>query len=345
MLHGFEHVKIECIAGVTGSKSLDVLTESLKCNIPEKKAKRFISSIGFSQIKVVQKPKTVGDMCIEGAKKCMVASNTSPNEIDALIFISQSHDYIVPATSYTMQNRLGLNNNIIMLDLVQGCSGFVYGLFYASTLIESKICRKVLVCCGDLALRDLDCFVSQKSNNFVFADGAGVALLSFDDKKTSSSYLIKSYGEKSDVVMNQKSGFRYYRSLTPSTMDDFKINGVELASFEVNEGVACVKEHLSSVHLSFDDLSYLIIHQCNRAVINSFALSIDIDLKKVPFLAENTGNTSSASIPLGITENIKNLPKLRTNKTLLLGIGVGLSIASGVVDLSETLVLPTVYLR
>ena len=53
--------------------------------------------------------------------------------------------------------------------------GFVYGLFYASTLIESKICRKVLVCCGDLALRDLDCFVSQKSNNFVFADGAGVA--------------------------------------------------------------------------------------------------------------------------------------------------------------------------
>lgn len=346
MIHNFNHVKIEALVGISGTREIDVLDFSLEHHFNERKTKRMISSLGFEKLRLVNRPLTISDLCVAGALSCIKHTNSNIDDIGVLIFVSQSPDYMVPSTTYTMQSRIGLNENTIMLDLHQGCSGFVYGLFYASTLIELNVCKKVLVCVGDLTDFDGGSFDSQISNALQFGDGAGVALLSYSESENKSSYLIKSYGEKHQVVINPTSGFRYARAYDKEKVGStsFHLDGAALVEFELDVGVASIKELAFDNNTNLNDLNYIFIHQSNKAVINSMAASLSLNNEKVPFLAQYTGNTSSASIPLGISENISKLDSLTKGKSLLCGIGTGLSCVCGIVDLSNTKVLPALYI-
>lgn len=347
MLQNFEHVRIHSSVGISGKKSLDVEAFALQHNLNIKKVHRFIKHMGFKSIRVVEKPLTVSDMCVTGGQYLLQSAGMDPSEIDALIVVTQSPDFLVPATSYGMQERLSLRNDVLMMDLTQGCSGWVYGLFYASTLIESKICRNVLLCTGDLTFHE-DIPISSDDNisRLTLGDGACVTLLSYSEEKVLSSFSIRTNGEKHSVIKNDSSGCRFYRySKNNDCPSGMETDGVAFAEYALEVVPEELHKLLSKNNLQLSDLSYFLVHQSNKNLLQSLALVLGMPVEFVPFLAGNTGNTSSATIPLALSENLSNLPDVfKSRKTALCGVGVGLSCVTALVDLTSTKIFPAIYM-
>lgn len=355
MLHVFNQSEIKAIVGITGKQIYDAAELCEKyAELDHKKALRLIKSVGFKKVRYLPFATTTSDACVIGAQKIFKDLNVDPKSIDGLIMVTQCPDYLVPATSYTMQQRLGLNSETLLLDLTQGCTGFVYGLMVANSLIETQVCSNILVCVGDVSQSinlHNGMFLDQKSNLSVFADGAGVALISRNQKANKSSYFsIENNGELNQAICNANLGFRYLLSDKFDLKDaskllaGTKIDGAILADYILKVVTKDLARLLDFANLKYEDLSYCIAHQANKTLMNALASVANMPDGFQPFLAENTGNTSSASIPLALSENKDLLPKIREKNTILTGFGVGMCVGSAIVDLTETTILDAIYL-
>ena len=113
----------------------------------------FIASTGIKSHRVAPSNITTCDLCYESAKKLIAELQWNKDEVDALIFVSQTHDYIMPATSCILQERLGLSQNCFTLDVSLGCSGWVYGLSVITSLMQNGTVKKGLLLVGDTLLK------------------------------------------------------------------------------------------------------------------------------------------------------------------------------------------------
>lgn len=343
-MYSFSHVLIKTIIGVSGKTQIDINDfYNPDDKIAKQKFQRLIKTLGFRKTRIVNRPFTVCDMCILGIDSVLRTSNVNSKDVDALIFVTQSPDHIVPASSYLIQDKVNLRDDVLLLDLIQGCSGWGYALFYASNLIESKICKKVLVCTGDLT------FFSEVNKNSTdmgkatLGDGASVTLLEYSEETLNSHYSIKNYGDKRHIIMNESSGCRFFRQLDSEkkSVSGLKMLGPEFADFALDVMPKEIALILDAIN---NDFSYVIAHQSNKFLLNSVCSILNLDISKIPFLAENTGNTSSASIPLALSENLSLLSNIYKKNTIFCGIGVGLSCVTASVDLRNTLIIPPIYI-
>ena len=115
---------------------------------------------------------TTSDLCLQAAERLIVDFDWNKEDIDGLIFVSQTQDYLLPATACILQNRLGLSRDTYALDLSLGCSGWVYGMSVASALIGKHELHKVLLCAGDAHLNEADP---------LFGDAGTVTALEYDE--------------------------------------------------------------------------------------------------------------------------------------------------------------------
>lgn len=343
-MYSFSHVLIKSIVGISGKNQIDI-NDFYNPNdeLTQHRFQRLIKTLGFRKKRIVNRPFTVSDMCIFGIDSILSNNNICSKEIDTLIFVTQSPDHIVPASSYLIQDKINLRNDVLLFDLLQGCSGWCYALFYASTLIESGICKKVLVCTGDLTFFSEDSKDCTDLGKATLGDGASVTLLEYSEESIDSYYSIKNYGNKRHVIMNESSGCRFFRQLgsEKNSAHGLKMLGPEFAEFALD----VMPKEIEQMSVAIDnDFSYVIAHQSNKYLLNSVCSILNYDISKMPFLAENTGNTSSASIPLALSENISLLSDVFKKKTIFCGIGVGLSCVIASVDLRKSLILPPVYI-
>lgn len=348
MVYKFEHVKIDSVIGITGKKQLNLHEYAKSHNLDLNLLGRLQRSLGFESVRVIDKPLTVSDLCVAGAKNIISHSSISFSDVDAIIFVSQTPDQLVPGTTYGMQPQLELRKDVLTMDLVQGCSGWLYGLFYASTLIESKICSNVLVCNGDLCFYDdLPVLTDDDIGKLSLGDGAAVTFLSYSDKKHESFYEIKSNGEKKDVIVNPSSGCRAFRQIKSpdQTIDGLIMDGLSYAEYVMETAPIELKKLLQASGYCYDDFSCLLMHQSNKSLLNAIEKMLGLPPNFVPFLAKNTGNTSSASIPLVFSENSERFASItRDKKTLLCSVGVGLSAVTCILDFSNTYFHNCLYL-
>lgn len=350
MLTTFNNIKLEGIIGAAGAEVIDI-TKACSRYMEEKKALRLVKSLGFQHVRQTAYPNTTADLCGKAAQTLLKNLNISPCEIDAFIFVTQSPDYLVPANTYIWQTKLGLSQECLMLDICQGCSGFIYGMFYASTLISANLCNRVLLCAGDTSciVRDM-AKMAQPANAALFGDGGCAALICKDENTKNSYYSIQSNGELAHVIIGDKYSAKRFRSLERDANDNppapkgTQINGVELSTYAMVNVQNDIRRLIDYAQIDFNDLSYLIMHQANKSLLSALAKTMDLDNNKVPFLAADTGNTSSASIALALSENKDSLTELTVKPALLCGFGVGMSIASVITDMSSTKIYSPVYL-
>ncbi len=352
MLRNFSNIKIEAVIGISGKSSINTVELCEKHGgMEHRKAQRLAKSVGFEELKVIYPPLTTSDACCAGAQVLLEKLKLDPKDIDALIFVTQTPDYLIPATSYGLQCRLGISSEAYLMDITQGCSGFVNGLFAASTLIAAGAAKKVLLCVGDVIAGKLmrsQADLDQKANTALFGDGAGVALISAASDSP-AYFSIQNNGEDADTIISPYLGFRYRFS---NNFDPEKVKNLHGASIDGSKladyMLRVVKEDLSRLcsyaGMTYNDLSYCIAHQANKTLMSALADVSGMADDFMPFLAAKTGNTSSASIPLALSENQQILPKLRERQAVLCGFGVGLSVASALVDLSQTVILDPVYI-
>ena len=335
-----DNVGIESIAAAC-MKNKTKIIERVKF-LDEKKVSRLTRGTGFTELSIAPSDICTSDFCFEAAKQLLL--KVDKNDIGALIFISQTADYLTPATSYYLQARLGLPKDILAFDVNLGCSGFVYGVYMAG-MLANNLGKKVLLCVGDTSSRNA--YPGDTSMLSITADGGAAAIIG-NQSGNRMSVNIESYGERADCLLVARGGARANRitdsdgKLVDAIENYCKMDGMVVTNFSFTDVPRNIKDLLSYVQLTKPSVAY--VHQGNKIIVSTLAEHLGMLCEEVPFNAQHIGNTSSTSIPLVISE-LKRQGKYKPKKNVLLcGFGVGLSVASMVTNMDTTAVFTTIEL-
>ena len=343
MIGTIRDVGIDCLTA-TVSKIRVPVAERCAGLISEKKAVRLAKNTGFTRLSVASPGVCTSDFCVEAAER-LFADGAKKEDIGAIIFITQTPDYPAPATSFVIQHRLGLAADVIAFDVNLGCSGFVYGIYLASSML-ANMNKKVLLLVGDVARE----FMPSDITGLAIDGNAGAAaIMSWRDNslQRSISYNITSHGDKYHVLMTPRGGARAPKltdkegNLLHVEGNFSMMDGAEVMNFtiyEVYENVCALFDYLA---IGKEDIDMAFLHQANLAIVDALRGRLGLSPEKAPFISGEVGNTSSATIPVCMTEMKRLGHYTPPKKALLSGFGIGMSVATIIMDLSETKILKT----
>lgn len=290
----------------------------------EKTAKRMARETGFHTLRIAPEDMTTSDLFAAVAEKLLSGRNR--DDIAAIVFVTQTPDYAVPATSHVLQHRLGLSNDTLCLDINEGCSGFVTGLYIAAGL-SSRLGAKVLLGCGDTLSKSTS--PDDRATRCIFGDEAAAVLV--EPGKQDIPFAFTSYGDRPDVIIMENS--RYRKVENPKNGGHVYLNGVEILNFSLNEVPDVINSFMAKNSLKDEDISLYACHQANKLILDNLADKLGVSREKMPFTSGDIGNESSASIP-SVISRTGGGGVLRS--VLCCGFGVGLSVGVCNADFSET---------
>lgn len=345
------NINISCVATAVPENKLKLA--ELGNLFGEEETNLIITHTGVQEIRVAPKGICASDLCEAAARNLFIEYSIDPSTIDAIVFVSQTSDYIFPATSSVLQHKLGLSKNTFTLDINQGCSGYIYGLYMASMLIQSKSCNRVLMLAGDVLTRHIN--DRDRSIRMLIGDGgsatiieSGNSTLSFSFKTDGSGYqnvIIPAGGSR--LPSNESTKIEIEKEFGNIRCENnFYMNGMEVMNFVLREIPPIITELLKTVNWTLTDVDFFGFHQANKFVIEYLAKRLKIKIDKVPITVMKYGNTSSSSIPIMLSESFESLKaENRINKVVLCGFGVGLTVGALACDLADTRILKTIEIN
>lgn len=281
---------------------------------------------------------TTSDLCFRAAERLIEDLNWDKSEIDGLLFVSQSGDYIEPATSCILQDRLGLSKECFAEDIGLGCSGWVYGLSTAASLVNNGL-KKVLLCVGDaktLCADDVDP---------LFGNAGTVTALEFAEDAESLKFHFGTDGSGFDAIIIPDGGAR-----NRITMDGFRkemidgkeynrymvrMKGMDVFSFGITTAPKSIKKLADHFGFDYQTYDYVLLHQANMKMNDFIVKKLKIAKEKAPSSMRKYGNTSSASIPLTIVTEMNNQ---NSTNIICCGFGIGLSWGTVAIQLRDCVI-------
>ncbi len=339
----YNNVGIEAISACVPKKKFR--TSQLKSLLGQEELDKVINNIGVNEMRHVEN-ETPSDLCFKAAVKLFDDFNFDKKEIDVLIFLSQNSDYQIPATSPSLQYRLGLSKNTACIDLNLGCSGYVYALSTAFSYARSESVNKVLLLVGETFSK----IVSKKDKvNAPLYGDAGTATLISKGDFGKSFFNLYSDGSGLDAVKIEAGGAkcpadnftvqsREMESGNKRTLHELYMNGLDVFNFTLRVVPASVKKSLDISGNEIDNIDYFVFHQANKFMIDFFSKKLKINSSKVPISLDEFGNVSSATIPLTIVSRLKDNLNNSKKKLLLSGFGAGLSWGTCELNLNNCLI-------
>jgi len=332
----FKNIGISAMAGAVPKQIIK--NRDYTEHFAKEVVKEIVDKTGVEERRFTTASQTSADLCFAAAEQLFLDNEIDKSEIDILLFVSQTPDYRMPATSISLQHRLGLHKSTAAFDISLGCSGFVYGLSVAYAYANMPQVRKVLLLDGET--RSKVYHPKDRKTGFIFGDAAVAAVIEKQDTGT-SYFSLNSDGSKSDLIKIDAGGYR-----NPSNEETTKekvvdehgnirtdehgyMNGADVFNFVLREIPKNIKQTLSFANTELGDLDFYVFHQANKFMNDYLAKKLKLDIAKVPSSIHKYGNTSSVSIPITIVDKLKdqlNTPK----KILLCGFGVGMSWATAV---------------
>jgi len=273
------------------------------------------------------------DLCYEASKNLLQEINWDPSSIDAIIFISQTSEYSLPPSSTVLQSKLNVKS-CITLDINLGCSGYPYGLFLASTLINSSFIKRVLLLVGDTISKVINKF--DKSTSMIFGDAGSATAIESDSKNKSKYHFIN--GSDGSGFPNLIIPHLKYKETIESKKSEDKslrylhMNGPEVFNFTLSNIPNLISESLEKANYLKEDINFFVFHQANKFIIDLISQKSKLDRLKVPSNIEKFGNTSSASIPLLLSTEINEI-SLKNQRIAMFGFGVGYSWSSAIIEI------------
>jgi 3-oxoacyl-[acyl-carrier-protein] synthase III len=253
-----------------------------------------------------------------GACKKLLAKNDSSN-IDGIIHVSQSHFSRLPTSACLIQHILKLPKNMIAFDLNQGCSGFVYGLSVASSMMYQQDLKKILVICADTYTRYIP--KNDRTSRPIFSDGAAVALL--ENKGNGSigpfSFFTDGSGGELLALENHEEKEKLF------------MDGKEVFKFSFREVPIVFNQLLKKANLQQEEIDLFVFHQASAVILRQLKAKLKIPDDKWFQNIKNIGNTVSATIPIALKQTMENGLYKPNMNIMLMGFGVGLSIAGCIV--------------
>lgn len=303
-------------------------------------ANEIVDKTGIEERRFADVETCSSDLCFAAAEKLIADNDINKEEIDLLVFISQTPDYRMPATSCTLQHRLGLPNSTIAFDITLGCSAFIYGLSVVYGMVERSGLRKALLLDGETRSKVYS--PRDRRSAFLFGDGGVAALIERDSKFGKSTFSLNTDGSRADLIMIPAGGYRKMSSaetVVEKVIDEFGnmrsdeqgyMRGGDVFNFVIREIPRDIKNTLAFTEKTIDDFDYIVFHQANNFINSYIMKKMKMDANKIPSTIAKFGNTSSVSVPLTMVSELKG--KLDGKKELLLSaFGVGMTWATGIV--------------
>jgi 3-oxoacyl-[acyl-carrier-protein] synthase-3 len=344
-MNGINNVKIAGIASAIPDTL--VKNSSLSDTFAAEEISKICKSTGVQSRAVSNEGLCTSDLCVEAAEKLLKDLNWERESIDLLVFVSQTPDYVLPATACSLQNRLQLSKQCMAFDINLGCSGYTYGLSVVGSLINSGS-KRALLLVGDTSSK----LVSPKdrSTALLFGDSGTATALEHNEGASffcdlgtdgsGSEHLIIHAGASREPLNDKNTIVKEGSDGNLRARSDLYMNGAEVFTFTLREVPNTVSRALSAANLEIDDIDYFVFHQANEFMLKHIAKRMKIPAEKFITALESFGNTSSASIPLTIVDKLSNSLSSGKHTLCLCGFGVGLSWGTIVIEV-DSLCIPS----
>jgi len=330
----FQHIKnirIDGIAACVPSKTEE--NSTLKF-FNSDEYEKFVATTGIERRRVASDGLCASDLCLAAAEKLLEELKWDKKEIGCLIFVSQTPDYRLPATSCILQSRLELSNECMAFDISLGCSGWIYGLTTISSILSSGNFTKGLLLVGDTVTVSKS--PTDKTTYPLFGDAGTATAVSFSENQTGIKSALYTDGSNYDAIMIEDGGAR-----NPINADSFIVkeygngsfhnklqsilDGPSVFIFGISKAPKSVHELIEYFNIDKDTIDYFIFHQANMLMNEKIRTKLKIAPEKVPYILRDFGNTSSTSIPLTMVHCLNKELQTRNLNFIACGFGVGLS--------------------
>lgn len=295
---------------------------------------RLVRNIGIETRRICPEWQYFSDLACIAAERLLADLNWERSEVDALIVVTQSPDYLIPSTAIILQDRLGLSNATIAYDVNLGCSAYPFGLHLLGSMISAGSIKKALLLVGDKSATVRDPLFSDAGTATALEYCADGSHMYFDLNSDGAGYKAimlpvgghrEPYGPQHGVPTKDGNGQLHWP-------DELILDGPAVLSFSTQRVPPAVVTTVAYAGLEMGDVDYFIFHQANRMINDTIRKKLRLTEDRVPSTLKDFGNSSSASIPVTLTARIREALQAEKKKLLLCGFGIGLSWGTCILD-------------
>lgn len=333
--------KIEAIEYVLPSRV--VSNEELANRFPNYDFSKFEDKVGIKYRCWAQENETALDLAIRACEKLF--DRVDKQKIDYVIYCTQSPEFYLPTTACILQDRLGLRTDIGAFDYNLGCSGFVYGISMAKALIASDQCTNVLLVTAETYSKYIH--PNDKSNLAIFGDAAAATLITKSEKNAVGNFLFGTDGSGWDKLIVKNGAGKndkqidaplcVYGSDNEYTDNHLYMNGPEIFNFTSARIPNFTEQVLHKNGKGKEEVDFFVLHQANEFMLNFLRKKMQVDKDRFYIDMKYGGNTVSNTIPIALKRLSESLDTVVSKKIVIVGFGVGLSWAGGLIDLDNKL--------
>lgn len=332
------------VKGVSVCSPKNIIENMDYDTVPLKERQKFVDSIGIERHRHADNSVCTSDLCYKAAEHLLTKINWDLTEVELLVFVSQTPDYKMPATSCLLQNRLGLSKTCMTIDISQGCSGYIYGLGVVGSLVSSGTIKKALLLVGNTQSKNTN--YKDKSVYPLFSDAGSATAIEYcpySDDFFKLSFGTDGSGENTIIIPD--GGYRHPVSAESFKEEDFEggikrnklnivMHGDDVFSFVIGNLPKFTKNLFEHFNIAPDNIDYFLVHHASKFLCDKLLKKMNIPNEKAPMVLKDYGNSSNATIPLLMTV-IKDEICNKQLKMYISGFGVGLSLGVGIISIGN----------
>lgn len=278
---------------------------------------KIFDKTGISKRYIADANETAADLAYKAAEKLL--SKIDRADIDLLILVTQSADYALPTTACILQDRLQLSKSCMAFDINLGCSGFIYALSVAGSLIETEVAKKGLILCADTYTKYIA--KDDRTCRPIFSDAAAAILVEKNTQDLIGPFEFGTDGSGySDLIVRNSAARK-----EEAAHNNIVMNGSSVLLFTLKTVPDVVQKLLARSSVTMDDIDLIIFHQASKVVIDNLTDRLAVDPNKIFTNYEEVGNTVSASIPIALQDASSQGRLKNGDLVMAIGFGVGLS--------------------
>ena len=310
----------------------------------DRERSQLIKTVGIKSRRVAPPGLCASDLCLAAAHALLDKLGWRPEDIQALVFVSQTPDHLIPGSASQIADRLGLGSGAMALDINQGCAGYVYGLATLSSLLSGGGLQKGLLLVGDTITRVLS--PQDKSTVPIFSDAGTATALEHIPGATPMHFNLQSDGKGYRAIIAPEGGARQ-----PAGPDSYQITaqeggllrapvhmamrGLDIFNFALAEVAPNLNQLLAFAESDLQTPDHFIFHQANLLLNESIRRKLGLPKEKVPYSLPHFGNTSCATIPVTLVDQLREDLEEKELLLAMSGFGVGLSWGSALLSSSS----------
>lgn len=341
----FKNKRIVGILAVLPTKEVRFEDDMINYPFSLETSLKLKEAMGFDKRRIVEDDVCSSDLCIFGLNHLFDNHLLEKEDIDAMILVTQTPDYILPPTSNVIQGKLGLKEDMICMDINQGCAGYILGLIQAFMLLDMESINKVILLNVDVLSKKVS--KQDRNSNPLIGDAAAITVLEKTDDGRTIYANMKMDGKRAFAIQIPAGGLKNPSS--PETViaekdevgnfrsqENLVMKGDEVFLFVQKEVPPMIKSLLEYADKNKEAVDYYMFHQPNKMMLNKLADKIGISREKIPSnIVEHFGNSSGVTIPIDIAFNLGERLKDERLTLCLAGFGVGLTWASMILDVGN----------